>query len=211
MGVSCHWKRWVVHGASVRGELFYTMTYAEKLKDPRWQKRRLEVFNRAEFACEYCGIKTATLNVHHRIYRKGVSPWDYADDELQSLCETCHKCAEEDRSHVNETMALMCCEKLIVLVSRAANYEEGIYFGGRLSDAMQELKCLLMFTENMEGHVESLRASSAIPRQRLTSMGKIREVHLAHLENCVAFLRSAIETYHADCDRAIEGKPVIEG
>lgn len=66
-------------------------SYSEKLKDPRWQKRRLEVMERAAFACEACRAKDQTLHVHHKLYRRGADPWDYADHELQCLCETCHE------------------------------------------------------------------------------------------------------------------------
>lgn len=66
-------------------------TYAEKLRDPRWQRRRLEILNRSNFTCEACGAHDQTLNVHHRLYRKGADPWDYADNELQALCEECHE------------------------------------------------------------------------------------------------------------------------
>ena len=65
--------------------------YWEKLKDPRWQRRRLEIMQRADFSCEECAAKTKTLNVHHKIYRKGADPWDYIDDELACLCEDCHE------------------------------------------------------------------------------------------------------------------------
>lgn len=42
--------------------------YSEKLKDPRWQKKRLEILNRDEFACRFCGDNKSTLNVHHISY-----------------------------------------------------------------------------------------------------------------------------------------------
>ena len=29
--------------------------------------------------------------VHHRLYRPDTDPWDYADDELVTLCENCHE------------------------------------------------------------------------------------------------------------------------
>lgn len=67
------------------------MTYSEKLKDPRWQKRRLEIMNRDGFKCCKCGDATKTLNVHHKRYRKGKEPWEYSSDDLMTLCEPCHK------------------------------------------------------------------------------------------------------------------------
>jgi hypothetical protein len=66
-------------------------TYAEKLRDPRWQKRRLEILNRDEFTCRSCGDSESTLHVHHRCYISGKEPWEYEDDYLVTLCEDCHK------------------------------------------------------------------------------------------------------------------------
>jgi len=45
---------------------------------------------RDDFACQHCGDKTTTLNVHHTSYRSGVDPWEYADEGLSTLCESCH-------------------------------------------------------------------------------------------------------------------------
>lgn len=65
--------------------------YWEKLKDPRWQKRRLEVMHRDDFTCVDCGDDGSTLNVHHCFYYKGLSPWDYPIETLKTICESCHK------------------------------------------------------------------------------------------------------------------------
>jgi 5-methylcytosine-specific restriction endonuclease McrA len=35
-------------------------TYGDKLKDPRWQKRRLEIFKRDEWTCQQCGDTETT-------------------------------------------------------------------------------------------------------------------------------------------------------
>lgn len=70
--------------------------YSQKLRDPRWQKMRLQVMNRDEFSCQFCGDPTTTLNVHHRWYVAGREPWDYPLDSLLTLCEVCH--AEETAS-----------------------------------------------------------------------------------------------------------------
>jgi len=65
--------------------------YSEKLRDPRWQKKRLKVLERDYWTCQECGDKTTTLHVHHRKYIKGRNPWEYDDDVLITLCETCHE------------------------------------------------------------------------------------------------------------------------
>lgn len=64
------------------------MTYAEKLKDPRWQKRRLHIFNRDKFICVKCGDAKTELQVHHRKYFK--EPWDAPDMALETVCNECH-------------------------------------------------------------------------------------------------------------------------
>jgi hypothetical protein len=66
-------------------------TYSEKLVDPRWQKRRLEIFQRDSFTCQNCKDETATLNVHHRYYVGGRSVWNYPDVALVTLCNKCHE------------------------------------------------------------------------------------------------------------------------
>ncbi len=65
--------------------------YIAKLRDPRWQKVRLRIFDRDDFRCQLCGGKDRTLQVHHRYYLAwGTEPWDYPDDALVTLCDECH-------------------------------------------------------------------------------------------------------------------------
>jgi hypothetical protein len=66
------------------------MSYSELLKDPRWQKKRLEILNRDNFQCRNCHSKIKTLHVHHQYYIKGNDPWEYDDNALISLCDQCH-------------------------------------------------------------------------------------------------------------------------
>ena len=65
-------------------------TYAEKLKDPRWQKKRLKVLERDSWECTSCGGKEDTLHVHHLKYAKSSNPWDSKLSDLETLCEPCH-------------------------------------------------------------------------------------------------------------------------
>ena len=66
------------------------MKYSDKLKDPRWQKKRLEIFERDEFTCQKCGDNESTLSVHHLRYIRGKNPWEYPNEKLMTLCESCH-------------------------------------------------------------------------------------------------------------------------
>jgi hypothetical protein len=73
------------------------MTYSEKLKDPRWQRRRLEVLEAAQWKCERCDAGDKTLHVHHNFYRSKTEPWEYPHHAFAALCEECHQLAEFDR------------------------------------------------------------------------------------------------------------------
>jgi hypothetical protein len=77
------------------------ITYAEKLKDPRWQKKRLEIFQRDQFRCMECFSDEKSLQVHHKAY-KGKDPWDTPNDFLITYCEGCHKNEEEKLKALGE-------------------------------------------------------------------------------------------------------------
>lgn len=68
------------------------MNYLEKLKDPRWQKKRLEIMQRDNFQCTICDDDKITLNVHHNFY-KG-EPWDVNNKDLITTCVYCHEFLE---------------------------------------------------------------------------------------------------------------------
>lgn len=70
--------------------------YWQKLRDPRWQKKRLEIMERDEFACRTCFESSKTLNVHHRFYEKNKEPWEYDNNVLVTLCEGCHEKASDE-------------------------------------------------------------------------------------------------------------------
>ncbi len=64
--------------------------YLEKLKDPKWQKKRLEILERDNWSCQSCGDNKSTLHVHHKRYLPGKDPWDIPANLLITLCEECH-------------------------------------------------------------------------------------------------------------------------
>lgn len=69
------------------------MTYAEKLRDGRWQKKRLEILERDGWKCSCCPA-TNNLQVHHLVYARR-DPWDYPNDVYQTLCGDCHALRQE--------------------------------------------------------------------------------------------------------------------
>jgi hypothetical protein len=69
------------------------LAYGDKLKDPRWQKKRLAILEKAHWQCSSCEAKDATLHVHHLQY-VGDNPWETPDELLECLCENCHEARE---------------------------------------------------------------------------------------------------------------------
>lgn len=83
------------------------LSYAEQLRHPKWQERRLRVLERAGFTCEWCRDQDTTLHVHHKRYRKGALAWDYDLSELVCLCETCHAAVTQWNAELSDMMAGM--------------------------------------------------------------------------------------------------------
>lgn len=105
----------------------YRSSYSQKLLDPRWQKKRLEVMQANDFSCEICGDKESTLHVHHKQYLKEKQPWDYLPNQLACLCEDCH-----NEIHDYPDILMMACS---ILPLKGFKQRDNIaYFIGGLLD-----------------------------------------------------------------------------
>src|SRR5574343_594541 len=80
-------------------------SYLAKLRDPRWQKKRLDILQRDQWTCQLCDDKKTTLTVHHRYYLPRQEPWDYPDECLVTLCEYCHRAETEAWPEIIDTMS----------------------------------------------------------------------------------------------------------
>ncbi len=98
-------------------------SYYEQLKHPKWQRKRLEIMQRAGFQCEDCGKDDVTLNVHHSYYEKGLAPWEYPDDSLHCLCEKCHKDAQNLQTLLNRQIGKLDSGGLLMLLGYALGLE----------------------------------------------------------------------------------------
>lgn len=96
-------------------------SYPEQIKNPKWQRKRLEVFNRDNFTCQRCGSSKKEIQVHHLVYHPGNKIWEYKDHELITLCKDCHK-------HESENLNPAC--KMLIYNIRTS---------GMLSDEIYEL------------------------------------------------------------------------
>lgn len=88
------------------------MEYSEKLKSPRWQRKRLEVLNRDNFTCCKCRDKETELHVHHLKYFK--EPYDAPLEYLQTLCSNCHYYITFLHNDILESYSIDCNEKFII-------------------------------------------------------------------------------------------------
>lgn len=73
-------------------------TYSEKLKDPRWQRKRLEIMQRDDFTCKCCDSTDKPLCVHH--WRYSGEPWEIGNRDLDTLCEDCHQSFEDSITYL---------------------------------------------------------------------------------------------------------------
>ncbi len=113
-----------------------TVTYSEKLRDPRWQRLRLKVMERDNFSCIACSDRKSTLNVHHKKYHG--EPWDAPLSELETLCETCHK----RRGEINKYFLSLDSWTAIALVSHLQAMREVDNSAFNLEDRyFAELRC----------------------------------------------------------------------
>jgi hypothetical protein len=87
------------------------MNYSEKLKDPRWQRKRLEILERDEWMCKKCFDSESTLVVHHLKYEQGKEPWECDGKYLITLCESCHDAEYETRPEYEKMILSLLKEK----------------------------------------------------------------------------------------------------
>ena len=95
----------MLHSVSeILGKTEQAQSYQSKLHDPRWESRRRRFIAGQGAWCRSCKRRDVTLHVHHRVYRRGVEPWDHCDDDLVVLCAGCHSewhdILQEFRGHV---------------------------------------------------------------------------------------------------------------
>lgn len=79
-------------------------TYSQLLKDPRWQKKRLEIMNRDDWSCQECCDTSEMLVVHHKYYDKKLMPWEYPEKCYMTLCNSCHEQYHKDEKDISNSI-----------------------------------------------------------------------------------------------------------
>jgi 5-methylcytosine-specific restriction endonuclease McrA len=93
------------------------MLYSNLLKNPQWQRKRLEVFQRDKFTCQCCGAKDKEIHLHHLLYKKGSLPHDYDNEMLVTLCCDCHDFAHKDLRKITALIAFEVLKKGVDLIT----------------------------------------------------------------------------------------------
>jgi hypothetical protein len=75
-----------------------------KYKDPRWQKKRLEILTRDGFTCQNCKSTENQLHVHHKLYFEDYDPWDYPDYLLITYCCDCHEFIQDEQKIIHKDL-----------------------------------------------------------------------------------------------------------
>lgn len=124
--------------------------YKQKLLDPRWQRKRLEVLQRDEWRCQKCFNGESTLHVHHHYYERGNDPWDYTMEALVTLCADCHE-GETKYRPIEEQALLNAMREIGLFHEQIQEFSDGIRFWEELhiSDVMVSVISWVMQNEAM--------------------------------------------------------------
>ena len=64
--------------------------YGKQLKQPQWGYKRDIILSRDKHKCTECGSKKE-LHVHHKVYYNKTLAWEYVNEDLITLCKSCHR------------------------------------------------------------------------------------------------------------------------
>ena len=110
----------------------------EQYKDPRWQRKRLEILKRSNFACSICGETKSELHIHHKYYLKDKAPWEYSDHSLLCLCSSCHQVVHENKARIFS--AIFDNSLPLPLLAVTASFLGSIFYGNdELQNRMLEI------------------------------------------------------------------------
>lgn len=138
-------------------------TYAEKLKDQRWEDKRIHILRRDNSCCKLCGSHE-NLHVHHILYEEDTDPWDYDENYLITVCEFCHNRIHaqlQQNSHLKERLRTIEDDLVYRTMRYLTNsYPKFIYDFNQLSDASRNYimkEIVRMMTEMLSYAATSAR------------------------------------------------------
>lgn len=121
------------------------MTYKEKLRDPRWLKKREQLLLRRGEKCQSCQ-SSKHLTIHHGYYRPQGAPWNYEDDTLWVLCWTCHERVQNTLTEIHQLIGCVHPDSYSEIQSRIGDAT----FEHRYGISQEELKEILQEVKEAE-------------------------------------------------------------
>ena len=71
--------------------------YKNLLKKEEWKTFRSRILELDNYTCTKCNTcyreEPSNLNIHHKVYYRGLRPWEYNPEDVTTYCRRCH--AEE--------------------------------------------------------------------------------------------------------------------
>jgi len=89
------------------------MTYAEKLKDKRWEEKRFKALKKAKHTCKICKSTSRTLHIHHLKYHTSGDPWKSPFKDLICICDICHRVIHKTEHDTNFIKVQKACTDLL--------------------------------------------------------------------------------------------------
>ena len=99
-------------------------SYSAKLRDERWQKKRVKILERTKGLCQDCKKEFEKLEVHHCYYMTLCLPWQYPLDSLRALCRDCHEKRAVSEMRLNALLARVGRQKIDELYIQLRNQIE---------------------------------------------------------------------------------------
>lgn len=105
------------------------MSYADKLRDARWQRKRLEVLELAGWICQECGAEDhRALDVHHSYYQRGLEPWEHPTTAMRCVCNPCHEIRAESERRLLRALSIYNATELAYLAKAFEYNDHGFAF-----------------------------------------------------------------------------------
>lgn len=135
------------------------MKYHDQLKSPQWKAYRVKLIEARGCKCQECDVPSTEegLQVHHVTYLRGLPLWEYPDELVIVLCDTCHGDRQVHDEEARLEFSRMCGRMGswdVYELSKGLRKLNGNEYNPRAWDAFQSLKDAANFSKT-EGSPKS--------------------------------------------------------
>jgi 5-methylcytosine-specific restriction endonuclease McrA len=114
------------------------ISYGQLLRDPRWQRKRLEILERDQWKCRHCGDADNELQVHHKRYERDKAPWEISEGALVTLCHDCHERVTKHLREAQELLRELTADQLIITIGQMKATLKRRWLHQKLSDLNEQ-------------------------------------------------------------------------